>query len=140
MTHRDITKVLPSVCALMTALSAPMTDVPDPLYFGALTTDEWEHSLQRTLAHRDNGNEDRFHDVQFADMQTDPVGAVRALYTGLGRELRPETADLMSAWWAEESADRAGQRRYDPATYGLDLDDIKQRFAFYGDRFTPDGG
>ena len=30
MTHRDITKVMPSVCALMSALSSPMTDSPGP--------------------------------------------------------------------------------------------------------------
>lgn len=138
MTHRDITKVLPSVCALMNAFTTPMTDAPEPAYFGQLTEDQWSDSLQRTLAFRDNGNEDRFHDIQFADMQTDPIAAVGALYTDLGRELRPETAAKMSTWWAAESADRAGSRRYDPATYGLDLDEVRQRFAFYGERFTPD--
>lgn len=136
MTHRDITKVLPSVCALMSALSSPMTDDPDPEYFGRLTTGQWEQSLQRLLAFRDAGNEDRFHDVLFTDIQADPVEAVRGLYASLGEQLRPETEALMHDWWQRESSERAGQRRYDAAAFGLDLSDLAQRFAFYSDRFA----
>jgi hypothetical protein len=138
MTHRDITKVIPSVCALMTALSAPMTDTPYPDYTGDLTTRQWEESLHRLLDFRDAGNEHRFHDVQFSDVQADPVGAIRELYASLHEELHPETAKKMSLWWAQNSADRAGQRRYDAAEFGLDLDDVRSRFAFYGNRFTPE--
>ncbi len=137
MTHRDITKVLPSVCALMSALSSPLTTKPDPLYVGGLMADQWEDSLRRLLAFRDDGQEARFHDIQFAAMQSDPVGAVRTLYGSLGETLRPATAGLMADWWAENSGNRAGGRRYDPAAYGLDLDELQRRFAFYGDRFTP---
>lgn len=136
MTHREIARVIPSVCALMSALSAPMTAAPDPHYVGALTSAEWEESLHRLIAFRDNGNAHRFHDMFFADMQSDPIGSVRALYSSLGEELRPETATRMTQWWAEESSARAGQRRYDPAQFGLDLAELDRRFAFYAERFS----
>ena len=140
LTHRDITKVIPSVCALMTSFSSPLTDSPDPVYFGRLTSGQWETSMHRLLDFRDAGNEHRFHDVQFAEVQSDPVGAVRKLYAGLGIELRSETAELMDQWWQENSRDRAGSRKYIPEEYGLDLDDISKRFAFYSDRFITNDG
>ena len=135
MTHRDVAKVVPSVCALMSALSSPMTNVPDPLYVGALTSNEWEESLHRLMNFRDRGNEHRFHDVKFADLQREPVASIRALYTSLGQTLRPETAELMAGWWADNSSGRAGQRRHDVAQFGLDLAELDQRFAFYRERF-----
>jgi hypothetical protein len=137
MTHRDITKVLPSVCALMSSLSAPMTDQPDPHYFGVQTTEEWERGLRMLIAFRgEDGNDQRFHDIQFGAMQTDPIGAVRGLYDHLGEELRPETEERMAQWWKENSSDRAGARRYDPAEFGLDLDQLSTQFAFYSERFA----
>ncbi|ADP81325.1 sulfotransferase family protein [Pseudofrankia inefficax] len=135
VTHRDVVKVLPSVCALMSALSSPLTDDPDPRHFGRLTTGQWEEGLRTLIAFRDGGREDRFHDVHFADMQRDPIGTVERLYRSLGIELPEPTRSLMADWWRTNSEDRAGARRYDPAEFGLDPADLRRRFGFYTDRF-----
>jgi hypothetical protein len=135
MTHREVAKVIPSVCALMSALSSPMTDSPDPDYFGRLTSEQWEQSLRRLLAFRDADNEHRFYDIAFADFQTDPVATVAGLYAFLGEPLRPETAVLMDAWWADNSVDRVAAKPYKAADFGLDLDALQNQFSFYGERF-----
>ena len=89
MTHRDITKVIPSVAAVMSALSASLTETPDPAYLGRHNADVWETALRRLIAFRDAGNEHRFFDIAFADMQTDPMATIRRLYAWLGEDLSP---------------------------------------------------
>ena len=87
MTHRDVGKVLPSVCALFEALSNVLTDHPDPLAIGAHNAALWRYSLERLIEFRDSGNEARFFDVSFGALQHDPMAAVAKLYGELGDDL-----------------------------------------------------
>jgi len=135
MTHRDIASVIPSVCAVMFTLSKPLTNEPDPEYWGRHNTELWDVALHRTLAFRDAGGEDRFFDISFADMQTDPIGAVRRLYAWLGEELTPVAESRMAEWWDANSRKRHGTHRYRPEEYGLDADALRERFRFYTARF-----
>lgn len=135
MTHRDLGRVLPSVCAVKQALSSPLTDHLDPAALGEHEVMLWSESLERLIRFRDAGNEDRFFDVQFADVQADPLGAVERLYRELGDELTDDTRQRMAQWWEESAADRSTGPRPDPAAYGLDMDDLRRRFAFYHQRF-----
>lgn len=134
MTHRDVAKVLTSVCALYSTLSAVLTDKPDPAALGAHNVAVWRTALERLVAFRDAGNEHRFFDLQFDDVQRDPIGQVEALYAQLGDEFSDDACARMTAWW--NAQDRSGAGSYEAADFGLDLDDIDQQFAFYGDRFT----
>ena len=70
MTHRDVGKVLPSVCAVFEALSNVLTEHPDPVAIGAHNSELWRYSLQRLIEFRDGGNESRFFDVSFGEVQT----------------------------------------------------------------------
>ena len=136
MTHRDLGRVLPSVCAVKQALSSPLTTHLDPVALGEHEVMLWSESLARLVRFRDAGNEHRFCDVQFADVQGDPLGAVERLYHELGDELTDDTRRRMAEWWEESAADRSTGPRPDPAAYGLDLDALRERFAFYHQRFA----
>jgi hypothetical protein len=135
MTHRDVGKVLPSVCALYESLSNVLTERPDPVAIGAHNVAVWRCGLERLIAFRDRGNEDRFHDLSFAAVQRDPMQQVSGLYTALGDELTDEARGRMQAWWSDGAARRSGPHTYEPATYGLDLAAVRQQYAFYYDRF-----
>jgi len=135
MTHRDLGRVLPSVCAVKQALSSPLTTHLDPIALGEHEVALWSESLERLVRFRDDGNEHRFCDVQFADVQSDPIGSVEQLYVELGDELTAETRERMAQWWEDSAADRATGPRPDPADFGLDLDALRERFAFYHQRF-----
>lgn len=135
MTHRDVGKVLPSVCALFEALSNVLTDHPDPVAIGTHNEALWCYSLQRLMEFRDNGNEDRFFDVSFQAVQHDPMAAVEQLYAELGDELSADARRRMQDFWAESSKDRSGPHTYRSETFGLDPAAIREQFAFYYDRF-----
>jgi hypothetical protein len=136
MTHRDIAQVIPSVVSLLDATS-------EHLRAGALAPDFadhqagfWEGAVRKALAYRDDGNDDRFFDIGFDEMRPDPLLAVGRLYEWLGVELTDEVAERMSTWWARNPADKKGVHVYRPEDYGIDLDALRARFAFYNDRFV----
>ena len=135
MTHRDVGKVLPSVCAVFEALSNVLTDEPDPVAIGTHNSELWRYSLRRLIEFRDSGNEDRFFDVSFSEVQRDPMGAVTHLYADLGDDLSGDARRCMEDWWAESSKERSGPHTYNAETFGLDPVTIREQFAFYYDRF-----
>jgi Sulfotransferase family len=135
MTHRDVGKVLPSVCALYNTLISVLTDRPDPIAIGARNSALWRTALERLIDFRDRGNEDRFFDLSFEAVQRDPIGQVTRLYAGLGDDLSDEACRRMRDWWAESSKDRSGPGRYSPEAFGLDPATIAEQFAFYNERF-----
>jgi hypothetical protein len=59
MTHRDITSVIPSVCAVKEALSTPLTDSFDCLALGQHEHMLWLESIRRLIEFRNDGREDR---------------------------------------------------------------------------------
>ena len=135
MTHRNVGAVLPSLCALKSALTGPLTSRIDRATLGGRETEMWCEALRRTLAFRDRGKEERFFDVAFADMQEAPLDAVAALYRAMGDELDDEARSRMEQWWHDSAARRPGGTAPDPAAYGLDEVDLRARFGFYHRRF-----
>jgi hypothetical protein len=135
MTHRDISNVLPSVCAVKEALSTPLTDSFDRMALGRHEHMIWLESIRRLTDFRNNGREDRFVDASFTDMQSDPIGCMEKLYDQLGDDLTPATRIRMAEWWEESAKDRRQGKRPDPEAYGLDMDAIRKDFSFYHDQF-----
>ena len=140
MTHRDITQVLPSVADVYYELIKAVSDDVDTTYIGRLNEEYWALGLQRTIAFRDKpGNEARFFDIHFAPFQRDPMPQIQALYDWLGETLTDEARRRMLAWREETPRDKHGLHEYDAATFGLDPAKLRERFAFYSNRFNLGG-
>jgi hypothetical protein len=133
-THRNVDAMIPSEAALFSSHYTPMTAEPDEPYIGRHLADVRVECLRRLMAFRDQ-NEDKFFDIGFYDMQADAMGQIRKFYAWLGDDLSDVAAHRMSKWWNENSAERQGSRKYSPEQYGVDAEDLKQRFAFYHDRY-----
>jgi Sulfotransferase family len=136
MTHRDVGKVLPSVCALYSTLSTVLTERPDPAAIGAHNLEVWRTGLKRLIDFRDRGNEDRFHDLLFEAVQHDPIGQVTQLYAELGEGLSEAARKRMLNWWNHSSENRAGPGTYPPEAFGLEPATVRKQFAFYYERFS----
>jgi hypothetical protein len=63
------------------------------------------------------------------------VGSVRKLYASLGEELSPDTEERMATWWADNPRDRYGRHTYHAEEFGLTAAGLRERFAFYTERF-----
>ena len=131
MTHREVTRVIPSVVDLYQELSRAFTDELDIGYIAKMNIEWTELGLRRMAAFRATGNDARFFDVDFTEFQADPIPAIERLYAWLGETLTDEARARMIAWREGSPADKHGRHQVDPAALGLDLEDLKRRFAFY---------
>lgn len=135
VTHREVTAVLASVCALYNTLAQVLADGLDVNAIGAHNAATWCTGLERLIAFRDAGNEDRFFDLDFSDVQRDPIGQVEQLYAQLGEELTAAARARMSAWWEKSSSERVSAAAHSIEEFGLDAQTINEQFAFYNERF-----
>lgn len=135
MTHRDVAKVMPSVADVYFELSNINTDDIDKKWIGEITSEMVETGINRLIAFREKGNEDRFFDIHFAPFQKDPFPTVQKLYDFLGEEFTPEAHARMLAWRNDTPRDKHGRHEYNGADYGFDTASLRERFRFYTDRF-----
>jgi hypothetical protein len=136
MTHRDVTQVIPSVVNLLDVMSEPLRSEPLAPDFADNEAAFWERAMRKTMAYRDAGHDDQFFDIQFADLQADPLGEMARLYSWLDDNLTDDVTARMRNWWDESQRDRQSGHDYDPEDYGIDLDVLRSRFAFYRERFV----
>jgi hypothetical protein len=131
MTHRDPTDVMVSVADVYHQVGTQFSRDLDLHYLGRLNVDQWVTGMDRLIAFRDAGRDDRFFDIDFRTMQTDPIDEVRRLYDWLGDPVTPEFEAGMKRWWAENAEDREQNVHPDPSEFDLDLDEVRTRFSPY---------
>jgi hypothetical protein len=137
-THRDVSKVLPSVSDLyytMLQIGNPSTD---PLYVGELNMHQWGLALDRCLEFRNDPARDaKFFDIGFTEFQADPISGIRKLYDWLGDDLAADAVDRMLEWRADNPKDKHGKHEYDAMQFGITDDALEKRFGEYRKRFAP---
>jgi Fe-S-cluster formation regulator IscX/YfhJ len=137
-THRDVSKVLPSVSDLYYTMLQIGNPTIDPLYVGELNMHQWGLALDRCLEFRDDPARDaKFFDIGFTEFQADPIGQIRKLYDWLGDDLDAGTVDRMRAWRADNPKDKHGKHAYDASQFGITDEALEKRFGGYRERFAP---
>ncbi|GAA0333403.1 sulfotransferase [Sphingomonas oligophenolica] len=136
MTHRDVSKVIPSNMTFVLALTAAFTDQRDLKAMARNMVHFWEQALQRLVAFREAGNDHRFFDIAFTDFQNDPLREIRRLYEWLGEPLTDIAEEHMRAWWLAQEAERRSAAKIDFAELGIPLEQLRASFAFYNDRYV----
>ena len=135
-THRDVSKVLPSVCDLYDTLLQMADPGIDPAYVGELNMAQWGVALDTMLAFRQDPTRDaKFFDIGFTTFQADPIAEIRRLYEWLGDDLDDATVDRMLAWRADNPKDKHGRHEYDGAQFGITDGALASRFGRYRERF-----
>jgi hypothetical protein len=120
-----------SVADLYVEVAGQFSEGASPTYLAHLNVDHWRAAMERLLAFRAAGNEDRFFDLDFREVQEDPIGAVRCLYDWLGEPVTEEFETGMRRWWAEHAASREDNVHPDAAEFGLDLEEVREQFRAY---------
>jgi hypothetical protein len=131
MTHRDPTEVMISVADVYGELRRMYSDHVDLASLGPLNVGQWSLGMQRALAFRDAGHDDRFFDMDFRTVQRTPLEEVCRLYEWLGEPVSPQFEAGMRRWWHENADSREQHAPQDPATYGIDLEKVRPLFADY---------
>jgi len=133
--HRDPAKVLGSVCSLIQYVRSWSSDRNDAKELGAEQLDSWVEAVRRAMDFRRRMGDDRFTDVSFADLQTDPIGTLQTSYESLGLTFTDATLQAVTQWAQGHRPGSRGTHEYDLADYGLTPEGVRERFADYLDTY-----
>ncbi|MGO8966260.1 sulfotransferase family protein [Mycobacterium sp.] len=129
--HRDPAKVMGSVCSLIRYVRSWSSDRDDPEELGAEQLDSWAEAVRRAMDFRKRVGEERFSDVAFADLQSDPVNTLRASYESLGLVFSDAAANAVERWAVEHKPGTRGAHDYQLADFGLTPEAVRERFVEY---------
>ncbi|MGD1171326.1 sulfotransferase family protein [Mycobacterium seoulense] len=129
--HRDPAKVMGSVCSLIQYVRSWSSDRKDPQELGAEQVESWVEAVRRAMDFRARMGHERFADVSFADLQTDPVHTLQTSYERLGLRFTQATSDSVERWARAHEPGSRGAHDYDLADYGLTPEGVRERFADY---------
>lgn len=133
--HRDPAVVCASACSLISTLSGTFTDAD----FGAYIAEHWtamlEESVRRIDAFRDAHPEHPIVDVHYADLVRDPVATMRRVYAACDTDLEGPAVAAITEYVESHPKGSFGVHRYDLAEFGLDGDELGERFAGYVERY-----
>jgi hypothetical protein len=133
--HRDPAKVMASVCSIIQYVRSWSSDRNDAEELGAEQVDSWVEGVRRAMDFRNRVGDDRFADVSFADLQTDPVRTLQTSYESLGLSFTDATLDSVKRWADGHRPGSRGAHDYDLADYGLTPEGVRERFADYLARY-----
>jgi len=135
VTHRDPVAVTVSM-ATMIAYSARCHASPvDPVAIGRSWADRIEGMLNACVRDRDVLPADRSLDVRFDDFMADDLATARRVFEVAGQPFTAEVEAGMRAYLDDHQRGRLGRIDYRAADVGLDVDDLRARFAPYTERF-----
>jgi hypothetical protein len=135
-THRDPVKTMPSTVSTTAMVQWMRSDHVDverlagaiDLTFGAALLAVIEQRAGDALP-------ERFVDVHYRSLVEDPVGTIRALYRGMGREFAGEHAERIRAYLAEKPRGKFGTHRYTAEEWGFEPDELRRRLSPYIDHY-----
>ena len=129
--HRDPVKVLGSVCSLIHYTRSWSSDRDDSFELGAEELDRWWTAIQRAMDFRERMGDDRFADVSFSELQTDPIVALEKGLARIGLSFDDRSRSAVAEWAGTHEPGSHGAHSYELADFGLEPDQIRERFAPY---------
>lgn len=130
-THRDPLETLPSLASMALELRRLTCDSVHPSECAdyALTTARCR--LERTERARRATCTQRFVDVWFGDIVSDPLAVVARIYAQIGLDLPADVQAAMARYVAAHGRDKRPAHGYTLAQFGLDAEAIRREFAAY---------
>jgi hypothetical protein len=129
--HRDPAKVMASVCSLIRYVRSWSSDRDDAIELGAEQLECWAEGVRRAMDFRKRFGDDRFADVSFAELQTDPVHTLKNSYQRLGLTFTDATHRAVQRWAAEHRPGSRGAHEYQLSDYGLTPEHVREYFTEY---------
>ena len=133
--HRDPVSVVGSACSLAWNQMVVQSDEVDPRWIGAEWLHKTEHRVRVTTRVRAGIPADRQMDVSFDEMNRDWRGAMRRVYAFLAMDMAPALPAMETYLVRAEREHRHAAHRYDLGDFGLEVNEVRARFADYAERF-----
>jgi hypothetical protein len=134
-THRDPTKVVPSLCSLVAGWRAIYEYRPDRRAIAEWQIDVWARGMEHAMEVRRERGSEQFFDLDFREILADPVAAVKRIYDHFDLEFTEDAEQKLRGYRAENPPGKHGEHRYAIADFGLTDRDVLDRYAAYIDHF-----
>ena len=136
VTHRDPAKTMPSTVSTTAVVQWLRTDQVELDGLAALIGALFGDALNAVARRRDDGSlPGVFADVRFADLMTDPVGAIGSAYRSIGREISDDHRRAIVDYLHAKPRDKHGTHRYSAEEWGFDANALRRDLAPYIERF-----
>jgi hypothetical protein len=106
---------------------------------GAEQLERWWVAVERAMEFREKMGDERFADVTFSELQTDPVAALAGALGQIGVPFGEASRSSVEKWARSHEPGSHGTHTYELSAFGLDADQINERFASYCDTFGIEG-
>jgi len=137
-THRDLSQQLPSLASVQAIILGMQGNQVTPEMRrtqGRRAIDfQWE-IISKAMKTRKTIGEDRFYDSNYHDLMADHVEAVRRIYEWAGLTMSDKHEQNIREWLADNQQAKHGKHKHSPEEFGMNGDQINERFAIYTDRF-----
>ena len=129
--HRDPVTVMASISRLIEVIRSVSFDKIDRAALGQELLHLWHDGQVRSMTFRTGNPHVNVHDLRFKDIVADPIEAVRGVYAHADMEFSAQAERAVSAWWADNPADKHGQHKYELSDYGLTREQVENVYADY---------
>lgn len=134
MTHRSPASAVPSYASMVATMTAQHSDVVDRPAIGRYWSERFVEALSALVAARDRRPE-RFVDVHFGAMLSEPLEQAQRVLTDLGLPPGPDDVRAFEAYLEHNRAQRHGKHSYTPEDFGLSTEQLEADFAFYTEAY-----
>lgn len=137
MTHRHLASVLGSWASAQAPLMRPSGSTTfDVSKLGALVLQTYREGLLHFMDARDRLPADRFIDVQYEVLMTDPLSEYRRLLGNMGLTVTPADEEAAVGWLSRNGRDTHPAHHYRLEDYGSSAAEVEEMFKFYHERFV----
>ena len=136
-THRDPAKTMPSTVSTTAMIQWLRTDNVDVDGMAEIILAVFADGLNGSIDVRASGAVpgDRFVDVHFAELVSDPAGTLRAAYAKMGRDFTDDHAAAVLDYLANKPKGKFGVHRYQPEDWGFTAESLRTALAPYIDHY-----
>jgi hypothetical protein len=135
-THRDPAQVLSSNASLIETIRTRACQIVDRKELGQEMLDMWGQGVSRTIAFRDEHPNVKIVNLGHKQIVTDPMTAVRAIYTAFDIPLTAAAEQKMREFIVGNPRDAHGDHKHSLSDYGLSRELVHERMADYVGRFS----
>lgn len=136
--HRDLSQQLGSLASVQSILKGlnghPVTSEARRAQ-GRKAIDLQLAAVEKAMRSRAEVGEGQFIDVSYHDVMADPLTTIRRVYDQCGLTVSDEHAARIGDWLVSHNQTKHGVHKHSPEEFGMDGDEINERFAGYLDRF-----
>ncbi len=134
-THRDLRKTMGSFCSMVTHGRRIFSDDVDPMEVADHWVRKVRRMMERSIDVRQRLGEDRFLDVFYHDLLSDPMAELERVYRFAGVEFGDIARRAARATQQRNVQHKYGRHDYRLEDFGLSEERIDSAFAFYRERY-----